>query len=142
MVARLVRDQEVVGSTPATPTKNEVTKGCLVLLCRGRDLKPKRARALIKQSCELFLASGRAIYDCEVGGLQSNTRPVTPTKKKRTFVYQKFSFCLSIAKAMAYHHALACISSTQAYIINRRLHRFRNDDIQCSALMISATSCG
>ena len=31
---------------------------------------------------------------------------------------------------MAYHHALACISSPQAYIINRRLYRFRNDDIQ------------
>ena len=30
----------------------------------------------------------------------------------------------------AYHHALACISSPQAYIINRRLYRFRNDDIQ------------
>ena len=24
--------------------------------------------------------------------------------KKRTFVYQKFLFCLSIAKAMVYHH--------------------------------------
>ena len=62
--------------------------------------------------------------------------PVTPTNKKGTFVYQKFLFCLSIAKAMAYHHALACISSPQAYIINRRLYSFRNDDIQCSALMI------
>ena len=61
---------------------------------------------------------------------------VVSTNKKGTFVYQKFLFCLSIAKAMAYHHALACISSPQAYIINRRLHRFRNDDIQCSALMI------
>ena len=30
--------------------------------------------------------------------------------------------CLSIAKAMVYHHALACISSPQAYIISRRLH--------------------
>ena len=41
-----------------------------------------------------------------------------------------FCFCLFIAKAMVYHHALACISSPQAYIINRRLYRFRNDDIQ------------
>ena len=56
--------------------------------------------------------------------------------KKGTFVYQKFLFCLSIAKAMAYHHALACISSPQAYIINRRLYRFRNDDIQTFGLMI------
>ena len=44
---------------------------------------------------------------------------------------------LSIAKAMAYNHALACISSAltsisrqSEYIINRRLHYFRNDDIQ------------
>ncbi len=37
---------------------------------------------------------------------------------------------------MAYHHALACISLPQAYIINRRLHYFRNDDIQNFVLMI------
>ena len=29
---------------------------------------------------------------------------------------------LSIAKAMAYHHALACISSPKVYIISHRLH--------------------
>jgi hypothetical protein len=57
-------------------------------------------------------------------------------KKEVTFVYQKLLLFLSIAKAMAYHHALACISSPQAYIINRRLHRFRNDDIQNCVLMI------
>ena len=38
--------------------------------------------------------------------------------------------------ALVYHHALACISSPQAYIINRRLYRFRNDDIQHFVLMI------
>ena len=32
-------------------------------------------------------------------------------KKEATFVYQKLLLFLSIAKAMAYHHALACISS-------------------------------
>ena len=57
-------------------------------------------------------------------------------KKEVTFVYQKLLLFLSIAKAMAYHHALACISSPQAYIINRRLYRFRNDDIQNCVLMI------
>ena len=69
--------------------------------------------------------------------------PVSRTNKKGTFVYQKFLFCLSIAKAMVYHHALACISSAltsisrqSEYLINHRLYRFRNDDIQCSALMI------
>ena len=62
--------------------------------------------------------------------------PVVRTNKKGTFGRQKFLFCLSIAKAMAYHHALACISSPQAYIINRRLYRFRNDDIQHFVLMI------
>jgi len=58
------------------------------------------------------------------------------TKKEVTFVYQKLLLFLSIAKAMAYHHALACISSPQAYIINRRLYRFRKDDIQNCVLMI------
>ena len=63
--------------------------------------------------------------------------------KKGTFGRQKFLFCLSIAKAMAYHHALACISSAltsisrqSEYLINRRLYRFRNDDIQTFGLMI------
>ena len=37
---------------------------------------------------------------------------------------------------MAYHHALACIPSPKVYIINRRLYYFRNDDMQCFALMI------
>ena len=31
---------------------------------------------------------------------------------------------LSIAKAMVYHHAQACISSPKVYIISRRLHFF------------------
>ena len=62
--------------------------------------------------------------------------PTPATKKEAAFVYQKLLLFLSIAKAMAYHHALACISSPQAYIINRRLYRFRNDDIQTFGLMI------
>ena len=63
--------------------------------------------------------------------------PPSPTNKNRTFVgRQMFCFCLSIAKAMAYHHALACISSPQAHIINRRLYFFRNDDIQNFVLII------
>ena len=37
---------------------------------------------------------------------------------------------------MAYHHAIACISSPKVHIISRRLHRFRNDDIQGYALTI------
>ena len=45
---------------------------------------------------------------------------------------------LSIAKAMVYHHAQACISSPKVYIISRRLHFFsqwwytklRFDDMQ------------
>ena len=64
------------------------------------------------------------------------SNPTASANKKGTFVYQKFLFCLSIAKAMSYHHALACISSPQAYIINRRLYRFRNDDIHHFVLMI------
>ena len=61
---------------------------------------------------------------------------VIRSKKEVTFVYQKLLLFLSIAKAMAYHHALACISLPQAYIVNRRLYRFRNDDIQHFVLMI------
>ena len=41
---------------------------------------------------------------------------------------------------MAYHHALACISSPKVYIINRRLYYFRNDDIQDCVLMICNAS--
>ena len=62
--------------------------------------------------------------------------PVAGAKKEVTFVYQKLLLFLSIAKVMAYHHALACISSPQAYIINRRLYRFHNDDIQPYGLLI------
>ena len=47
---------------------------------------------------------------------------------------------LSIAKAMAYHHALACISSPKVHIINRRLYRFRNDDIPRTALRMICNS--
>ena len=59
----------------------------------------------------------------------SGSSPLMSTKKEVTFVYQKLLLFLSIAKAMAYHHALACISSPKVHIINRRLYRFRNDDI-------------
>ena len=37
---------------------------------------------------------------------------------------------------MAYHHALACISSPKVHLINRRLYNFRNDDMQNFVLMI------
>ena len=58
------------------------------------------------------------------------------TKKYCRKRYIFYSIFLSIAKAMVYHHAFACISSPQAYIINRRLYFFRNDDIQNFVLMI------
>ena len=74
------------------------------------------------------------------------SNPTFSANKKRTFVYQKFSFCLSKPQAWhiiecitrlwrdihsyiispfgaVYHHALACIS-------------LRLDEIQCFALMI------
>ena len=57
------------------------------------------------------------------------SNPFGRAKKEVTFVYQKLLLFLSIAKAMAYHHALACISSPEVHIINRRLYRFRNDDM-------------
>ena len=53
-----------------------------------------------------------------------------------------YIFCsifLSIAKAMVYHHALACISSPKAYIISRRLYHFRNDDMPLFEWMIYKT---
>ncbi len=76
------------------------------------------------------------------GGDTVSVRPRSPAPtKKGTFVYQKFLFCLSFAKAMAYHHALACISSPKVHIINRRLYHFRNDDIPPTTLrMICKTS--
>ena len=52
---------------------------------------------------------------------------------------ERLGLFLSIAKAMVYHHALACISSPKVYIISRRLYftfammmykAFRFDDMQ------------
>ena len=53
-----------------------------------------------------------------------------PQKRKGLSADKPFLF-LSIAKAMAYHHDLSCISSPQVYIISHMLYPFRNDDIQC-----------
>ena len=66
-----------------------------------------------------------------LGAVGSN--PIGYTKNSTSFDLSNF---LSIAKAMAYHRALACISSPKVYIINRRLYYFRNDDIQDCVLMI------
>ena len=54
-----------------------------------------QARALRKRFGESFLASGRAIYDCEVGGLRSNTRPVLRTNRRKTAVERSFFLCAS-----------------------------------------------
>ena len=78
-----------------------------------------------------YSAAGSAL----VWGARGHEFKSRYSDQKKNFEKSKFFF-LSIAKAMVYHHALACISSPQAYIINRRLYRFCNDDIQCSALMI------
>ena len=75
--------------------------------------------------------SKSGIQQCIVG-----SNPTASANKKRTFGRQKFSFCLSIAKAMAHHHASSCISSPQAYIITRKLYFFRNDDKQNFVFMI------
>ena len=64
------------------------------------------------------------IYDCNVqrpcdwGGQRD---PTPATNKKRTFVYQKFLFCLSIAKQW---HIIAVrrISSPKVHIISHRLY--------------------
>ena len=79
--------------------------------------------------------------DCKsAGNAFGGSNPPSPTNKKRTFVYQKFSFCLSKPQAWyiitvqsavyiispcgaVSHHASACIS-------------LRLDDIQHFVLMI------
>ena len=43
--------------------------------------------------------------------VKAGSIPVPCSKKEVAFVYQKLLLFLSIAKAMVYHHALACISS-------------------------------
>ena len=110
MAEQLICNQQVDGSTPFASS---------ILATYGRF--PERPKGA---DCKSVVT--------DFGG----PNPPSPTKKEVTFVYQKLLLFLSIAKAMAYHHALACISSPQAYIINRRLYRFRNDDIQNFVLMI------
>ena len=68
-----------------------------------------------------------------MGATSCRFKSCYPHQKSRIFSIRLF---LYIAKAMAYHHASACISSPQAHIINRRLYHFRNDDIQHFVLMI------
>ena len=47
------------------------------------------------------------------------SNPFGQAKNSTSFDLSNF---LSIAKAMVYHHALACISSPKVYIISRRLY--------------------
>ena len=86
--------------------------------------------------------------------------PPSPTNKKRTFVYQKFSFCLSKPQAwyiiaarsavhiispfgVAYHHAPACISlrldEIQHFVL-MICNSFGIDDIQGYALILSCNT--
>ena len=76
-----------------------------------------------------------AVVNDSLNGCQSRERPRravraashNPVIRTKKYCRKGYFFCsifLSIAKAMVYHHALACISSPQAYIINRRLYTF------------------
>ena len=74
------------------------------------------------------------------GGLE-NRLGSRPRGFESLFLRQKMQveltcIFLSIAIAVVYHHAVACISSPKVYIINRKIVYFRNDDIQNFVLMI------
>ena len=74
-----------------------------------------------KQHSALFLCGDRRILQSiSKDGIRDalqNSRRIPPSPpKKGTFVYQKFLFCLSIAKALAYHHdAVVDIITEGAY---------------------------
>ncbi len=59
--------------------------------------------------------------DLGSGGTPVQVQVLSPAPKIDRFRPVDF---LSIAKAMVYHHAQACISSPKVYIISRRLHFF------------------
>ena len=72
------------------------------------------------------------LSEYEHSSVGSDLNGHAPPKKFDKF--RLVEFFLSIAKAMVYHHALACISSPKVHIINRRLYF-------AFAMMISNTTC-
>ena len=119
MAEQLICNQQVDGSTPFTSSKSPHNG----LFYMGDFPSGQRGQTV-------------NLLRLRFGG----PNPPSPTNKKRTFVCQKFSFCLSKPQAWyiitaqravhiispfgaVSHHAPACIS-------------LRLDDIQCSALMI------
>ena len=60
------------------------------------------------------------VPDSKSGGSDTvSVRPRSPAPKKERS--NRFVLFLSIAKAMVYHHAFACISMPKVYIINREV---------------------
>ena len=116
--------------------RSRVRGGVIATICPLRRLRrhlSQRARLLISP---IITQIGReSKFSAEILSVCHFSAKNTPRTAGLYF--------LSISKAMAYHHALACISSAltsisrqSEYIINRRLYRFRNDDIQHFVLVI------
>ena len=88
--------------------------------------------------------TGNRVYPNRYQGFES----LSLRQKRSNFCLPKVRSFLSIAKAMVYHHALACISSPKVYIISRRLYfafammickAFRFDDMQFLAELMTYT---
>ena len=104
---------------------------------RASSWRARRASWQRFSLCEKLVRFGKAKLR------PSASSPTGGAKKDQV---ERLGLFLSIAKAMVYHHALACISSPKVYIISRRLYfafammiykAFRFDDMQFLAeLMI------
>ena len=109
---------------------------------RGRGFKSRHSDQQCwtwKGSALCILCGHNSLVECQLPKLNRRVRFPLPAPKIDRFRPVDF---LSIAKAMVYHHALACISSKAAcrHCISSHLQvwvkSFRNDDIQHYVLVI------
>ena len=108
MAEQLICNQQVVGSTPITSS-----------ICYGGI--PERPKGADCKSVVTDFAG---------------PNPASPTNKKRTFVYQKFSFCLS--KPQAWHIISPCGAG---YHHGNAVYLITRQRASSCGLMIYNTSC-
>ena len=123
LVEQLTLNQWVLGSSPQRrTTKQYLTILLFIFVCWDSNcVRPLAGRIPLVNLVDTPLTKGNY--------------PKGAPKRWWKMIRFPSSF-LSIAKAMVYHHAVACISSPKSYIISRRLYYFRNDDMPLFEWMI------